>query len=59
MKILHTADWHIGRVLNGFSLLEDQQFMLNQLLDYMRDYRPNAQLLVKGSPSGSRAEFIV
>jgi len=45
MKILHTADWHIGRVLNGFSLLEDQQFMLDQLLDYMRDSRPDALVI--------------
>lgn len=24
MRFLHTADWHIGKKLNGFSLLEDQ-----------------------------------
>jgi len=32
MKLLHTADWHIGRTLNGFSLLEEQKFAFNQIL---------------------------
>ena len=45
MKILHTADWHIGRVLNGFSLLEDQAFILHQLLDYMQDNRPDVLVI--------------
>lgn len=30
MKFLHTADWHIGRKLNGFSLLEEQRMPLNK-----------------------------
>lgn len=33
MKILHTADWHIGRKLNGYSLLEEQQEAFNQLVN--------------------------
>lgn len=36
MKILHTSDWHIGRILNGKSLLEDQRYILEairQLID--------------------------
>jgi len=45
MKILHTADWHIGRVLNRFSLLEDQQVMLDQLLGYMQEQRPDALVI--------------
>lgn len=32
MKIYHTADWHIGKFVNGFSMLEDQQYILNQLI---------------------------
>lgn len=31
MKILHTSDWHIGRLLNDYSLLEDQRFLLERL----------------------------
>ncbi len=33
MKLLHTADWHIGRVLNGYSLLEEQIDVVNQIID--------------------------
>lgn len=36
MKILHTADWHIGRRLNGTDLLEDQMHVLDQLIDYIK-----------------------
>lgn len=32
MKIYHTADWHIGKFVNGFSMLEDQKYILNQLI---------------------------
>ncbi len=32
MKILHTSDWHLGRSLGGFSLLEDQRYILEQIL---------------------------
>ncbi len=31
MRILHTADWHLGRTLHGCSLLEDQAHALEQV----------------------------
>ncbi len=31
MRIIHTADWHLGRILHNISLLEDQQHILEQL----------------------------
>ena len=36
MRILHTADWHLGRYLHGTSLLEDQALMLDQFVDLAR-----------------------
>ena len=33
MKILHTADWHIGRHFHNVSLLDDQRHVLDQLLE--------------------------
>lgn len=33
MRFLHLSDLHIGRRLNGFSLLEDQRAMLDQALE--------------------------
>lgn len=31
MKIVHTADWHIGKVVNEFSMLCDQKYYLDKL----------------------------
>lgn len=33
MKILHTADLHLGKTLNGYSLLEDQEYIIKQIED--------------------------
>ena len=32
MKILHTADLHIGKLVNGFSMLSDQKYILEEIL---------------------------
>ncbi len=37
MKILHTSDWHLGRILHEKSLLEDQRHALDQVLDIIRN----------------------
>jgi exonuclease SbcD len=36
MRILHTADWHIGKIVNEFSMLEDQAEVLHQLVDEVK-----------------------
>ena len=36
MKILHSADWHLGRTLHGASLLEDQHLVLEQFVALAR-----------------------
>ncbi|WP_334330453.1 exonuclease SbcCD subunit D [Companilactobacillus sp. HBUAS59699] len=37
MKLLHTADWHIGRTLNGYSLLDEQKYAFTQILKIAQD----------------------
>ena len=37
MKILHTADLHLGKTLNGYSLLEDQAYILNKIKDIIKE----------------------
>ncbi|WP_249978615.1 exonuclease SbcCD subunit D [Vreelandella olivaria] len=32
MRLLHTADWHLGRLFHNLSLLDDQRDALNQLI---------------------------
>ncbi|MDF5114651.1 exonuclease subunit SbcD, partial [Vibrio parahaemolyticus] len=35
MKFIHTSDWHLGRQFHNVSLLEDQQAVLEQLINYI------------------------
>jgi exonuclease SbcD len=37
MKILHTADLHLGRLFHEYSLIEDQEYMLRQLIETAED----------------------
>ncbi len=45
MRLLHTADWHLGRVFHGRSLLDDQAAVLDDLIRMARDQRPDAVLV--------------
>lgn len=45
MKLIHIADLHIGKTVNGFSMLGDQAFILERILGYVREYRPRAVLI--------------
>lgn len=42
MKIIHTGDWHIGKQVNGFSMTEDQAFVLEQVFDIIKEEKPSA-----------------
>ena len=42
MRFLHTADWHLGRVLGNHSLLDDQAHVLRQFIDLAVETRPDA-----------------
>ncbi len=37
MRILHTSDWHLGKSLEGFSRLEEQEQFLEELIDLVTD----------------------
>ncbi len=45
MKFLHTSDWHIGRQFHNVSLLEDQQYVLNQIVDYIKEEAVDAVVI--------------
>lgn len=45
MRLLHTADWHIGRTLHQVSLIEDQAWALERLIELARSEKPDAVLL--------------
>ncbi|MBJ7470295.1 MAG: exonuclease SbcCD subunit D [Solirubrobacteraceae bacterium] len=45
MRLLHTADWHLGRTLHGASLLEAQATVLDQLIELVSSERPDAVIV--------------
>lgn len=45
MKFMHLSDLHLGKKLNEFSLLEDQKYILQQILFYVEQEKPNVVLL--------------
>lgn len=45
MKLMHLSDLHLGKRLNEFSLLEDQSFILQQLVELVRSEQPDCVLL--------------
>jgi exonuclease SbcD len=45
LRFIHTADWHLGRIFYGVSLTDDQAFVLSQLLQLIRDAKPDAVLI--------------
>jgi exonuclease SbcD len=47
MRLLHTADWHIGRQFHNLSLLQDQRHVLGQITDLIESRQVDV-LLVAG-----------
>ncbi|MDO5721635.1 MAG: exonuclease SbcCD subunit D [Actinomycetaceae bacterium] len=45
MKFIHTADWHLGRVLHDVSLLPYQEQFLDHFVDLVKSEAPKAVLL--------------
>lgn len=45
LRLLHTSDWHLGRFLYGKSLLDDQRFALERLIELIDRRRPHAILI--------------
>ena len=37
MRILHTGDWHLGRIFHGVHLTQDQAYVLDQLVAICRE----------------------
>lgn len=52
MRILHTSDWHLGKSFHEYFLIEDQHFVLNQILETIKkaefEKNPFSALVVSG-----------
>ena len=45
MKFLHLSDLHIGKTVNGFSMLEEQRHIFEQIIGYIDTEKPDAVLI--------------
>jgi DNA repair protein SbcD/Mre11 len=45
MRILHTSDWHVGKVLKGQSRMDEHVAVLRQVVDIARSERPDLVLV--------------
>lgn len=46
MKILHTSDWHLGKIVMAQSMLDDQKYFIrNAFLNALDEYRPDVIVL--------------
>lgn len=56
MKLMHLSDLHIGKRLNEFSLLDDQSYILDEILRIAKEQKPDAAAIAgdvydKSAPS--------
>jgi len=42
MKFFHTADWHLGKLVQGVYMTEDQEYILNQFIQAIKEEKPDA-----------------
>ncbi|MGI6721592.1 MAG: exonuclease SbcCD subunit D [Anaerovoracaceae bacterium] len=45
MKFIHLSDLHLGKRVNGFSLMEDQKYILDQIMDILDREGPDAVVI--------------
>ena len=45
MKLIHLSDLHIGKRVNEVSMIEDQEYILLQILRIIDDEKPDAVLI--------------
>lgn len=42
---MHLADLHLGKRVNGFSMMEDQEYILNRILEIIEEEQPDGLLI--------------
>lgn len=45
MKFIHTADWHLGKLVHGVHMTEDQTEMLRQFINVVEEEKPDAVII--------------
>ena len=45
MKFFHTADWHLGKLVQGVYMTEDQRYILQQFIEAVKTEKPDAVIV--------------
>ncbi|MDQ0269809.1 exonuclease SbcCD subunit D [Cytobacillus purgationiresistens] len=45
MKFIHTADWHLGKLVHGVYMTEDQRYFLEQFVELVAEEKPDAVVI--------------
>ncbi|MBY7144345.1 exonuclease SbcCD subunit D [Virgibacillus sp. NKC19-3] len=45
MKLFHTADWHLGKLVQGVYMTEDQDYILRQFIQAIKEEKPDAVIV--------------
>ena len=45
MKLIHLSDLHLGKRVNEFSMLEDQEYILKEIVQIVQEQQPDAVLI--------------
>lgn len=45
MKFFHTADWHLGKLVQGVYMTEGQRYVLDQFIEVIREEKPDAVII--------------
>jgi DNA repair protein SbcD/Mre11 len=45
MKFIHTADWHLGKLVHGIYMTEDQRIVLDQFVKLVEEEKPDAVVI--------------
>ena len=45
MKLIHLSDLHLGKRVNEFSMLEDQAYILDRILEMVDEEKPDGVIL--------------
>lgn len=45
MRILHTSDWHLGRIFHQFSLIDEQRHAVQQVIDAVKTHQPDVVVI--------------
>ncbi|WP_068672632.1 exonuclease SbcCD subunit D [Oceanobacillus sp. Castelsardo] len=45
MKFFHTADWHLGKLVQGVYMTDDQRYILKQFVEAVEEEKPDAVII--------------